>query len=160
MVISMDETERRKILDEAYSTLDRLNAAPPSEPRDPVALDVLKEWRRNMPRPEPKPRERTLDTAPVDWSSVIDQRIARMKDFVMEVIGGALCESFNIERNAYADAVKERDRKIAHLEVELLRAQAELEKLKVRVIQGEVDRDRENGKVLDLPLVKRQEQLN
>jgi hypothetical protein len=77
----------------------------------------------------------------------------------MNIIGEALRESFAIERAAYADALKERDRKIAHFEVELLRARAEIEKLKLRIVQGEVDRDRED-KVIDLPQLPLRKGLN
>jgi hypothetical protein len=154
----MDETERRKILDEAYSTLDRLNTVRPSEPRSATAPDVLEEWKRNMPRPEPKPRERGLDTSPVDWNVIINQRVASMKDFVITVLGEALKETFEIERGAYQDALSKRDQRIGQLECELLRVRADLERLNLRVIKNEVDG---HDKVIDLPaLPKRPDKFN
>jgi hypothetical protein len=153
----MNDEQRSRILQEARDNVDRLASV---RPRERIITNVINEdklaaWKRTMPKPEPKPRQRGLDTAPVDWSSIIDERIGNMKEFVMDVLGQALCESFNIERGAYADALKERDRKIGQLELDLLRAQAELARLNTRVIQGEVDRDRES-KVIDVPLVTKQ----
>ena len=37
--------------------------------------DPLVKWERGRPQPEPPPRVRGLDTAPIDWSAVIDKRI-------------------------------------------------------------------------------------
>jgi hypothetical protein len=146
--------DRHQIMHDAHATLDRLNAAQPREPRDPAAPDVLKEWKRYMPKPEPKKHERGLDTAPVDWSSIIDERVGNMKEFVMDVLGQALCESFNIERSAYQDALKERDNKIVKLEAELAKLAVQTSKLEVRVIQNEIERDR--NKVLDLPALPKE----
>jgi hypothetical protein len=150
----MDDKQRHRIMREARETVDRLNAMAPTEPRDPAAPDVIKEWKRHMPKPEPKRRERGLDTAPVGSSSVIDQRVASMKDFVMTVLGEALCATFDIERGAYIDALKERDSKIARLEVELAKLAVQTSKLEVRVIQNEIEHDR--SKVLDLPALPKE----
>jgi hypothetical protein len=38
----MDDDAKRKIVADARATLNRLNAEPPSKPRDSVAPDVLK----------------------------------------------------------------------------------------------------------------------
>jgi hypothetical protein len=155
----MDDAERNRILQEAHATLDRLRFTQPVEPHDQTAPDPLDTWKRSRPQPEPKPRQRKLDTAPVDWSAVIDQRVGRMKTFVMDVIGEALRESFNIERAAYADALKERDRQIAKLECELAKQAAQVAKLEVRLIQSEIAHD-DRSKVIDLPaLPKRQDSV-
>jgi hypothetical protein len=42
----------------------------------------------------------------------------------------------------------------------LLRTQAEFEKLRARVIQGEIDRDNERSKVVDLPALPLRKGLN
>jgi hypothetical protein len=156
----MDNAERLRILTEARDACERtahLNAAEWS-PRAAAAPDVLKEWKNNMPKAEPPKRARGLDTAPVDWDAIINTRIASLQDFVMTVIGEALRESFEIERGAYQEALRKRDKKIADLELTLLRTQAEFEKLRLRVIEHEHG---EQGKVLDLPaLPKRQSQVN
>jgi hypothetical protein len=162
MVSIMNETERRRILDEARQTVERtasINAAEWS-PRDPSAPDVLEQWRSNMPKAEPPQRQRGLDTAPIDWSSVIDQRLGNMKHCVLEVVGQALHESFDIERSAYAAALEKRDAKINKMECELVRAQAEIAKLNLRVVEMSIEHDRERERVLDLPPLPKNKGLN
>jgi hypothetical protein len=153
----MDD-ERFRIMRSARATVDRLNGMPTSEPRDPGLSDALEQWARNMPKPEPKPkRESKLDTMPINWDAVINQRVTDMKGFVMEVLAAALRESFEIERGAYADALKKRDAKIAQLETELAKQAAQTARLEVRVIQNEIadhERNRsvdDGNKTIDLP---------
>jgi hypothetical protein len=112
-----------------------------------------------MPKPEPPPRQRDLDTAPVDWDAVINQRVANMKDFVMVVLGEALCETLKIERGAYADALRERDNKIVKLEAEIAKQAVHIAKLEVRVIKNEIDNDRDK-EIIELPPLPKQEQIN
>jgi hypothetical protein len=150
----MDDAERNRIIREAHATLDRLNSAQPTEARDPAAPDVLKEWKRHMPKPEPKKRERGLDTAPVDWSSIIDQRVADLKEFTMTVLAEAFKATIEIERGAYIDALRERDNKIIKLESELAKLAVQTSKLEVRVIQNEIEHDR--SRVLDLPALPKE----
>jgi hypothetical protein len=99
---------------------------------------------------EPPRREPGLDTAPIDWSSEIDQRVASMKEFVIDVVGEALNQSFNLERNAYAAALHERDTKIGKLELELTQLAASHARLEVRLLQAIADGDG-HAKAIDLP---------
>ncbi len=141
----MDTDKKRRILAEARAAIERtahINAAEWS----PHAAAV----ERNTPAPEPKKQERGLDTAPIDWSSIIDQRIDNVKDLLVEVIGEALSQTFERQRDAYEAALHQRDSKIASLEIELAKLTVQISKLEVRVIEAEM-RDRERGKVLDLP---------
>jgi uncharacterized coiled-coil protein SlyX len=145
----MNTAERDRIMQQAHATLDRLRDLQPSEPRD--TPDVLKEWQRNKPQAESAPRKRGLDTAPVDWDAIINTRIATMKDFVMEVIGQALRESFEIERAAYRNALNSRDQKINQLETELAKQAATIARLEARVIKNEIDGDRDRrNKLVDV----------
>jgi hypothetical protein len=157
----MDAAERYRIVQQARDAVERTAHINPAEWSPRAAPDVLKEWKSNMPKAEPPKRARGLDTAPVDWSSIIDERVFNMKEFVMTVLGEALRETFNVERNAYAAALQERDKTIADLELKLLRTQAEVAKLNASVIELKLEHDREQGKVLDLPaLPKRQDKFN
>jgi hypothetical protein len=159
-VTDMDTAERYRILQQARDAVERTAHINPSEWSALAAPDVLKDWKSNMPKAEPPKRVRGLDTAPVDWDAIINARITNMKDFVMTVIGEALRESFEIERAAYADAVQQRDRKIADLELTLLHTQAEVAKLNASVVELKLERDREQGKVLDLPPLPKRQVVN
>jgi len=67
-------------------------------------LPERREWK--LPEPEPPPRERGLDTSPVNWSSVIDQRIADARGYLLEVITETVAELAERQRDAIDDAMR------------------------------------------------------
>jgi hypothetical protein len=79
---------------------------------------------------------------------------------VQAFIGNVIEEVVAHERDELIDAMQKRDRAIERLEVELTKTQAELAKLNLRVVEMSVDRDRERGKVLDLPPLPKSRELN
>jgi hypothetical protein len=98
----MTEDERQAILEDAYSTLERVQYTEPrsNDPND----DALVRWRNGMPKPEPV-RERKLDTVLVstetepDWSgwnawlkSHLDIAIAEHREFQGKVIVGLIAQ--------------------------------------------------------------------
>jgi hypothetical protein len=154
----MNETERMRILAEARAALERtahINAAEGSE--YVVDEDRLEAWRRGRPQHEPKSKREHLDTARTDWSSIVDQRIAAMRDFLVTVVGEALRESFSLERGAYSDALKQRDTAISTLECALAKQAALIAKIELRVIENEIaDHERkrsvdDGNRTIDLP---------
>ena len=156
----MTDQAWRSIREEAQQTLDRLADFKPatatSEPSS--GRSEPGSWRRHVATEEPKRRERGLDTAPIDWSTEIEHRVASMKTFVMDVIAQALTASFEIERSAVVDELRKRDAAISKLECEIARQGATIARLEARIIQGEVDHDR--SKVLDLPAWPQRKSVN
>jgi hypothetical protein len=112
VVTIMDDNAKRRILEQARDAVERTAHINPAEWSPRATPDVLKEWQRNKPQPEPKRRERGLDTAPIDWSHVIDQRVGAMKTFVLDVLAQALSACVDGERKAIKEALDARDTKI------------------------------------------------
>ena len=151
--------EQRRLIREARETCERVGRL---TSRDKTNHDSNRtepgSWRRHVATEEPKRRERGLDTAPIDWSTEIEHRVASMKTFVMDVIAQALTASFEIERSAVVDELRKRDAAISKLECEIARQGATIARLEARIIQGEVDHDR--SKVLDLPAWPQRKSVN
>ena len=59
---------------------------------EPAEEDPLERWRRQ--RPEPKPRERRLDTAPVDWATYV-QGLAQLRSNVLAAALGELLDKID-----------------------------------------------------------------
>jgi hypothetical protein len=161
LVIDMSrfsERERERIMAEAVANLRRRDEA--EVKRKPAPPVLNHEWQ--LPeQQEPEP-PRGLDTAPIDWSSIIDRRVAAAvaavraemlaevetsRAFVLEIVGEAMGQVWATQRE---DAATElRDVKTALAEVE-------------RTL-GEVARTlaQERARVLDLPaLPRRSSDLN
>jgi hypothetical protein len=144
-------SERDRIMRTAHAALDRLRDLQPSEPPDPAASDRLEQWRRGIPKPEPAPRKRGLDTAPVDWDARIAAAVSREHELLMDVLAQAFRETFRVERDAISAALSARDAKIALLETELAKQAAQTARLEVRVISNEIERDRDRSdKLVDV----------
>jgi hypothetical protein len=155
----MDEAAQR-IIDEARATLDRLNAMPPSEPRTRVVEreeDPLARYKREAEEQEARfaaarAQRKAEEAAERDgaarreWQRWIGEQLHE----AMKATGIAIAEVVRERFDEVDDALAKRDQKIERLEVELLKAQAEIAKLNARVVQGEVDRDRERRSSLDL----------
>jgi hypothetical protein len=149
--IAMDNAERRRIIDEAHSTLDRLNGMRPAErPRIEHEEDALAKYKREA---DETAARRAAARAELEagtdaehaaaWQAHIQQQVDAAAARVQQFVGNVVSEVIANERTELAEALRRRDQKIERLEVELVKAQAELAKLSARVIQGEVDRDRE-----------------
>jgi hypothetical protein len=150
----MTEEERARILAEArenvrlrdFPNATNVHADPPPQR---VSEELRREWKR--PEPEPKKRERGLDTAPAvepDWSgweawadAKINNAIQEERTFLIETIGQALGEMLEKER--------EEHRKALRLEV----AEMRLELVKLRTVLAEYRAFSADGgrSVLDLP---------
>jgi hypothetical protein len=141
----------RCAIDEARATIARLERLTPRDEtiRSEVhtAGDRMEpgSWRRNVTAQEPKRRELELDTLPIDWSAVIDARLADLKSFTLDVLAEAFKATLEIERAAVAAALSKRDAAIGKLEREIAEQAATVARLEVRLL--EADRNR----VLDLP---------
>jgi hypothetical protein len=155
----MDEAARQ-IIDDARATLDRLNAAPPIEPR-PRAFereeDPVAKYRREAEEQEARfaaarAKRKTAEDAERDgatrreWQSWIEAQLHE----AMKATGIAIAEAVRERFDEVDDALAKRDQRIEKLELELVRAQADIAKLNARVVQGEVDRDRERRSSLDV----------
>jgi hypothetical protein len=142
----MDEATRNRIIEEAHQTLERLNNQ--HEPRP-----ELKPWKGPAEPEPPKRRERGLDTAEMDWSAVIDQRVGSMKDFVMEVVAASIAEVLRIEREHYASEMEKCDQRIGKLEVDLSQAVVAHERLNLKFLELSIEREREQRSkgIVDLP---------
>jgi hypothetical protein len=70
-----------------------------------------------LPEPEPVPRERGRDTSPVNWSAVIDQRIAAEHAFMVEVIAEVVATLADRQRDAIDDAMRPLRVELAELKI-------------------------------------------
>jgi hypothetical protein len=161
----MDDKTRRELeLEDARRTVERVSSSLSDRDETVIRREVHTvgyepgSWRRNVATQEPPKREPGLDTAPIDWSAEIDCRVASMREFVMDVLGEALNQSFAIERNAHAAAMHERDAKIGKLELELVQLAASHAKLEVRLLQALADGD--HTKAIELPSWPRAKGMN
>jgi hypothetical protein len=165
MVKVMNDDTKRVILQDAYATLDRLGSVRPREPtvedEDPIAR-----WRKGVEQQEREfAAARAKRKAEADaenditaaWQAWVGNEIRN----AVRQIGQGLGEILSDELNKIGEALDKKDQRISQLECDLLRTQAQLERLNARVIQGEVERSREQDKVIDLPpLPKRQDRFN
>lgn len=103
-------------------------------------LSERREWR--LPEAEPPPRERKRDTSPVDWSSVIDQRIAAEHEFVAQVIAEIVATLADRQAEAIDDALRP-------LRVEL--ADLRISNAELRLANTELRKQMSAGYVVDLP---------
>lgn len=103
-----------------------------------------REWK--LPEPEPPPRQRQRDTSPVDWSGLIDQRIAAERAFMREVIGEVLADLADRQCDAIDDAVRPMKAELAELKVTI--AEVRLANAELRVQQSV---DQGSKGILDLP---------
>jgi hypothetical protein len=128
------------------------------QPRVDQAEDAIAAWRRSVQRQEAEfaeqraARKAAADAKHnVDWDAIINERVNNMKSFVLDVLGEALKQSFELERNAYIDALKSRDTKINQLEAEIAKQAVTISKLEVKIIELGIARDRNgNGKLVDV----------
>jgi hypothetical protein len=143
----MTEEERRRILDEARATLAR-----PMERYTPKRGG---EWKPPA-EPEPEPPPRGLDTAPTDWSAVIDGRIASARAamgaeleatraFVLEVVAEALGEALADHRKEAAGELADA---VRSLRIELLELQTTLCEVRQALA---IERGHKSGTVIDMP---------
>ena len=102
--------------------------------------------------PEPEPEPQRLDTAPVDWASEIDQRIADARAEIMATVASersamlrALAKIWNQQRQEHSDELADQTRS---LRLELAQLESALAELR-SVLAAE--RARAAGVVVDLP---------
>jgi hypothetical protein len=164
----MDDRTKQRVLDEAQENVERLahvSARQPAAGDSNESPDPIAKWRKGVEAQEREfasaraKRQADADAgrdAAVAWQNWVGREIAD----AVKGIGKGLGEVLSDKLVQISRAFDERDERISKLECELLRLQVELAKLDVRFIQSQVERDRESGKVLDLPLVKRQERIN
>jgi hypothetical protein len=61
----------------------------------PDTENALERWQRMQPKPEPKPRERKLDTAPPTLDEVdrrIEERVAAEHEFMIDILAEVLAQ--------------------------------------------------------------------
>ena len=112
-------------------------------------LDELEErvaGRRKKADPEPTPRERKLDTAPVDWDARISEAIAAERRYQAELLTELIAEF-------RGEAADELERATRSLTIELADLKATLAEVR-QVVAGE------RSKVLDLPPLPARRELN
>ena len=119
----MTDEEREQIFAEALR-----NISAPREAKEKHASDLnqdpLELWERNMPKPEPEPPKRKLDTGRgptiYEW---IERRLESERKFILEVAGEAigemLAEQHREAKRALADEVRELKIELAELQTTL-----------------------------------------
>jgi hypothetical protein len=146
------DEDRRRVLAEARRNIERrdeeqptsrisdLKSYPPPKPR------AASEW--TLPAPEPPPIERKLDTVPVDWARIIDQRVATARgelaaefeagiELRQEALLQGMGEAFRDALDALSCEFKNAlDRESAKRDVELANIRVEVAKLAVEVAKG------------------------
>ena len=70
-------------------------------------------------RPEPEPPRRKLDTMPVEWSAVIDERIASERELISTTIGAAIGDYVRDVRAEAKDELAAEVRKLWAIVTEL-----------------------------------------
>jgi hypothetical protein len=154
----MNDEERHRIMREARETLDRLATMVSSQPRDPPQPNRLDQWRAGVERQEAEfnraraERQRKADAkaaaeATREWQDYVGREIRT----AVRQIGTGLGEILRDALEGVGTALGQRDDRIAKLECELARAQAEHLKLAERVITMSIEHDRERGRIVDLP---------
>jgi hypothetical protein len=118
-----------------YANYQRLSAATAAKyRRDPLADD------RQPDEPPPAP-ERKLDTAPIDWAAVIDERIAADRQFTLDVLAEVIAE-------IQAQATDDLERATRLLTAELADLKATLAELRLTMAS-------DKSVPLDLPPLRR-----
>lgn len=111
-----------------------------------------REWR--LPEVEPPPRERKRDTSPVDWSSVIDQRIAAEHAFMAQVIAEVVATLADRQAEAIADAVRPLQSELAQVRVEAAEQKVTVCELRLTLSEQLA------GKTIDLPALPLRSRAN
>ena len=157
--MTSDERSRRwySLLEKSRALLDAPAPAPRADDGEP---DALQKWAAGVSKPEEPARE-ILDnkksdvqeiersSAPVDWASVIDERIATAieaeHEFMLQVMGNALGELLRDARKESADELAGEVRKLWAVLSEM---QCTLIALNRIAVTGK-------GEVIDLPALPR-----
>jgi hypothetical protein len=119
----MTDEEREAIFDQAFRNISVEREANVSHGKH-LKEDPLEMWERNMPKPEPEPRVRKLDTGrgPTihQW---IEERLESEREFILEVVGRTLGElldeQLERQKTALQDEVRELKIEICSLETTL-----------------------------------------
>ena len=122
----MTDEERNAIFEQALRNISVERAEPTASCEAPED-DPLEMWERGMPKPEPTPPKRKLDTRQVrqdpnlyEW---VEQRLLAEREFILEVAGKAIGEMLEEQhrtaKNALADEVRELKIELAELETTL-----------------------------------------
>lgn len=109
-------------------------------------LPEYREWK--LPEVEPMPRQRKRDTAPVDWSSVIDQRIAAERRFLIEVVGQAVGE---VRDQIETNLRKEFEEQLRQARVDACDAKIRLAELRLSFTELREQLGGSHGGTIDLP---------
>jgi hypothetical protein len=130
----------------------------PAPSRDPFAPDALEKWTAGMPEAEPEPEpppRRGLDTAPapapIDWGSVIDDRVEAEHEFTVEVLAHLVADIKREFAGKVRKLREERSDAKAELVEETRRLRIELAELQTVVGELRQALAHERGKPLDLP---------
>ncbi|WOH60930.1 hypothetical protein [Bradyrhizobium sp. BWC-3-1] len=105
-----------------------------------------REWQ--LPEVEPPPRERKRDTSPVDWSSVIDQRIGAEHAFMAQLLAELIATLTDRQEKAIEDAVRPLQSELGQMKGDA--AQQKVAFCELRVALNE-QLAADHGKTIDLP---------
>jgi len=137
---ALEELERQR------RTREYLDALTPDEERADALLPERREWK--LPAQERPPRERGRDTPVVNWSSVIDQRIAAEHAFMMEVIGQAIGE---LREQIEESVRKEFEEQLRQARVDACEAKIRLAELRISFTELREHLSGGHGTTIDLP---------
>jgi hypothetical protein len=111
-------------------------------PATAAGRDALEHW-TSMREPEPdEPAPvRKLDTAPIDWSAMIDKELLAEREFILSIVREAICDQL------------ERARRTARRELaaEIRSLKLEVAKLATTIAELRSAGAGENARVIDLP---------
>ena len=105
-----------------------------------------REWK--LPEVEPPPRERKRDTSPVNWSAVIDQRIAAERQFLIQVVGEAIGE---VREQIEESTRKEFEEQLRQARVDAAEAKIRLAELRISFTELREQLSAGHGGTIDLP---------
>jgi hypothetical protein len=108
-----------------------------------------------MPQPEPKTRERGLDTMPVDWDARIAAAVSAEHEHMMQIICAALSEALAVQREAFEVELKA---KLMEIKQGLI---AQLERTLAMVINVQEEKSKSTGANVPVePLLEGKRKIN
>jgi hypothetical protein len=148
----MIDDEAHRILDEARDNCERLADLKPRARPLPERGDRNTRWQREAEAERAAQQSLTDAEREAAATSVWQQWIIGQIRNAMTTAATGIAEAIKEKFDQIDEGIAARDRKLDKMEADLARAQAEIAKLQVRVLQGETDRDRDRRSSEFMPM--------